>query len=103
MNLQIFLEEEKEASRGADLNESEVENATQMAVNRRRELIRILVDFVVKKFGLKPTAYQKTSVARAAIIVFPRLAFKNSQIGGIVSVCYYLVKKKGINSLKFNS
>lgn len=85
MNLQKFLEEEEEANRAADLNESENENVVQMVVNRRRELIRVLVDFIVEKFGLKPTAYQKTSAARAAIIGFPRLAFKNSQIGGIVS------------------
>ncbi|XP_031639195.1 uncharacterized protein LOC116351255, partial [Contarinia nasturtii] len=38
---------------------------------------------MVQKFGIKPTSYQKTSTAKATIILFPRLAFKGSEKGGI--------------------
>lgn len=55
-------------------------------VNQRRELIRILVDFIVEKFGLKPSAYQKLSVAKASVIIFPRLKFKNSLTDGTVRI-----------------
>lgn len=84
-NFEKFLEDEEEAARAAEQNENELNNGAQLGLTKRRELVRVIVDFIVDKFGLRPTAFQKSSVARAAIMLFPRLAFKNSQIGGVVS------------------
>lgn len=76
-----FIEEEKEAQQA--LQDPSV-CVNPLAVDKRQELVRHLVDFMVKSFGLFPSAYQKRSTASAAIIVFPRLACENSAIGGIV-------------------
>lgn len=57
----------------------------QIAVEKRRQIIRTVVDFMIESFGIKPTTHQKLATAKATIILFPRLEFKNSQIGGIVS------------------
>lgn len=58
----------KEALQNGDMGMIQIE------VNKRRELVRHLADFIVRTFGnMKPTGYQKLSTARAAITVFPRL------------------------------
>lgn len=78
-----FIEEEREAHQAIQHPDDRVE---QLAVDKRRELVRCLVDFMVQSFGLFPSAYQKRSTAMAAIIVFPRLACENSSIGGVVCI-----------------
>lgn len=59
-------------------------NVKLLAIEKRRQLIRHLVDFMVSTFGTKPSAYQKNSTARATIMLFPFFNCKNSKIGGIV-------------------
>lgn len=85
-NLTSFLDEERAAQQAIESNEENVAAGVQIEVKKRRELVRHLVDFIIKSFGTKPSARQKISTAKAAILVFPRLAFKDSVIGGIVSV-----------------
>lgn len=53
--------------------------------NTRHELIRIIVDFMIEKYGLKPNAYQKMNTAIVAVAVFPRLKFNKSKSDGTVS------------------
>lgn len=76
-----FIEEEKEAQQA--IQDPSV-CVNPLRVDKRQELVRHLVDFIVKSFGQSPSAYQKRSTAIAAIIVFPRLACENSSMGGIV-------------------
>lgn len=52
----------------------------------RQKIVRILVDFMIEEFGIKPKTFQKISTARAAVMVFPRLKFKNSTGDGTVSI-----------------
>lgn len=85
-----FITEEKEAQEAIKNTDKRVE---PLVVDKRRELVRHLVDFLVKSFGVFPTAYQKTSTAKAAIEVFPRLACENSEIGGIVSISWLKVSR----------
>lgn len=85
-NLTSFLYEERDAEKAIQNGEENDAAGVQIEVKKRRELVRHLVDFMIKSFGTKPSAHQKISTAKAAIMVFPRLAFKDSIIGGIVSV-----------------
>lgn len=86
-----FIEEEKEAEH--DIQDPSV-CVNPLTVDKRRELVRHLVDFMVKSFGLFPSAYQKRSTANAAIILFPRLACEKSSIGGIVSTSELIISNK---------
>lgn len=86
-NLIAFIEEEREAEQAMQSADGCV---GQLAIDKRRQLVRHLVDYIVKNFGMFPTAYQKKSTAKAAIMVFPRLACKSSEIGGIVCINMYL-------------
>lgn len=79
------MEEEKEAEMYVQNDDHEMNARAQIAVEKRRKIIRTVVDFIIESFGIKPTKHQKIATAKATIILFPRLEFKNSQIGGIVS------------------
>lgn len=51
----------------------------------RKSMINLVVDFMVKCFGLYPSKFQKNAIAKAIIQIFPSMRYRNSQIGGIVS------------------
>lgn len=51
-------------------------------------LIDMVIEYTIKLFGDYPSRDQKIMMARAIIIVFPTLKFKESQIGGYV--CFYI-------------
>ena len=89
------MEEEKEAEMNLQNHDHEMNAKAQIAVEKRRKIIRTFVDFMIESFGIKPIKHQKNATAKATIILFPRLEFKNSRIGGIVS------NTKNIFSFKF--
>lgn len=84
-NLESLLEDEKQAEMNDQSEDRNFNVRAQIGVENRRKIVRTVVDFMVENFGIKPTAYQKISTAKATIMLFPRLEFKNSKIGGIVS------------------
>lgn len=81
--MEKILSEEREAEQHSN---TECEAKLQLAVDTRRQIVRTLVDFMVMRFGTKPSKYEKIATAKAAIMVFPRLFFKDSKIGGIVNI-----------------
>jgi hypothetical protein len=72
-------------------------NASQILINNeqhgklerndQQKLIRHLTDFIIERFGLLPSRFEKQSVARAAIEIFPYLRMKDSKDDGIVTKC----------------
>lgn len=79
--MEFVLDEEKEAEEMNDDN-----NISPIPIEKRRLIIRNVVDFMVQRFGVKPKNYEKLSTAKATVMVFPRLYFKGSKMGGIVSL-----------------
>lgn len=51
----------------------------------RIELVRVIADFTIENFGVKPGKFEKLSTARAAVALFPRLKFTRSEGDGTVS------------------
>lgn len=86
-----YIDDEKEAQQ--TIQDPSV-CVNPLAVDKRRELVRHLVDFMVKSFGSFPNAYQKRSTANAAIAVFPRLSCENSTIGSIVCIIVLIYTDK---------
>lgn len=84
--MDILLREERQAEQINMGWDEEARANVQLTVETRRQIVRTLVDFMVMRFGTKPTKYEKISTAKAAITVFPRLMFKESKIGGIVNI-----------------
>lgn len=56
------------------------------------KLFQEVVDFVVKHYGLHPSAFDMQLIARATIKMFPYLKKKNSQSDGTVSFFQVMYK-----------
>lgn len=52
-----------------------------LTIVERQKVIRVIVDFMVSKFGTNVTSYQKKKTAEATILVFPCLKEKHSKDG----------------------
>lgn len=71
--------------------EEHEENKKFLTDSTRSKMVKHVVNFMVKKFGLYPSKFQKTSTAKATIELFPSILYKNSCIGGIVSKIQILI------------
>lgn len=54
-------------------------------VQTRTELVRIIADFVIENFGVKPGKFEKISTAKAAVALFSRLKYNKGSEDGTVS------------------
>lgn len=52
----------------------------------KRKLVDLLADFIFERFGLYPTPFQKITVCKATVELFPKLRVKDSKLDGIVRV-----------------
>lgn len=79
MNKNEILVKEQSFSKSNDVDTPSIE------VHTRVELVRIIADFVIETFGIKPKTFEKLSTAKAAVALFPRLKFTRSTGDGTVS------------------
>lgn len=65
-------------------------NREMLEENIQKSMIRHATQYMVSTFGLHPDKHQKEQTANAVLSLFPYLAKKSSQTGGMVST--YLVQ-----------
>lgn len=61
-------------------------NHEMLEENTQKAMIRHATQYMVSIFGLYPDRHQKEQTTNAVISLFPYLAKKSSQTGGMVSI-----------------
>lgn len=49
----------------------------------RHKLVNCLVDMLVQRFGVYPKSFEKTTLAKAAIVLFPKFKVEDTQHGTV--------------------
>lgn len=63
---------------------NDLENCKEYNDRTKNKLIDLLVDFMIQRFGIYPTATQKKQVAKATLELFKVFHVKKSKLDGIV-------------------
>lgn len=59
----------------------------------RKELVRILTQFLVKKFGFYPSKEEKLSVAKIAVDIFPSYKSSSKYLGAVIFINLRVILK----------